>query len=317
MRAETSRSGFPALTAVAVTVAIALMPGKLPAAVPSGAENGVSPSCGLPTDARPPVASNVPWRMPFHPHRGFILLDGQVDGQTGVFILDTGSPFPFFLNRELVNLGPGEVAAQGNAGSGQAIEVRLHREAHALRLAGGVTVAQPEVRSGNLGFVAKGLGIPLLGFVGSGFLRDYRFTLDGRLGEVRLCPAAADLAQAGESKPLAVIRLQPAEEISSLLVEVGDRRIPAILDTGAADSVSLTASTRAALSASGLLTSEGQGAARTLGLHALRHKGLRFDLVGAKDGGQSSDRIVLGHGFLLRYRSVWDLRAGTVQLFSP
>lgn len=317
MRSATSRSSYGSLTAAAVAVAIALVPGRLRAVVLNGATNGVAPSCGLPTGAHTLSASDVPLRMNFRRHQGFILIEGQVDGQTGVFILDTGSPFPFFLNREFVNLGPGEVAAHGNAGSGQSVEVRLHREAHALRLAGGVTVAQPEVRSGNLGFVAKGLGIPLLGFVGSGFLRDYRFTLDGRLGEVRLCPAAADLAQAGESKPLAVIRLQPAEEVPSLLVEVGDRRMPAILDTGAADSVSLTASTRAALSASGLLTSEGQGAARTLGLHALRHNGLRFDLVGAKDGGQSSDRMILGHGFLLRYRSVWDLRAGTVELLTP
>jgi len=73
--------------------------------------------------------------LPFTANQGFILIQGSVDASRGVFMLDTGTPFDFFINRDLVPLPSGEAGASGSASSGQQIVMLKHGGNHLVRLA--------------------------------------------------------------------------------------------------------------------------------------------------------------------------------------
>jgi hypothetical protein len=64
--------------------------------------------------------------LPFHLKNGFILIDGQVNGTRGVFILDTGMPFRVLLNRHFVPLRNGVDVKHGTVASGQAMIIESH-----------------------------------------------------------------------------------------------------------------------------------------------------------------------------------------------
>src|SRR5476649_1929427 len=302
--------------------------------------------------------------LPFTVKEGFILIQGSVDASHGVFMLDTGTPFAFFINRDLVplpvgeggasgsassgqqivmlkhggnhimrlagayaytasnvrsgNLGlVGEGGASGSASSGQQIVMLKHGGNHIMRLAGAYAYTASNVRSGNLGFVGEELHIPLLGFLGVEWLQHYEFTLDYHRQVLKLAKFDGNGAMTHRTltSPVGILPFSIDGSFTRLTLELNGIVLPAILDTGAQGSATLSSATRQQLERAGLLKRSKLGNEWKLALSSVRIGAEHLYLDGLRDNGEGADEITLGYAFLKHYRSVWNYRTMTVALF--
>ena len=74
--------------------------------------------------------------IPFHLFDGFILIDAEINELKGKFLLDTASPFDFFLNHEKIPLDTTNIIGEGAAGSGQKIVVHKSNEHLSIKIEG-------------------------------------------------------------------------------------------------------------------------------------------------------------------------------------
>jgi len=109
------------------------------------------------------------------------MLAAKVGEQSGVLMLDNGTPDALFLNREALQLSDGQFVARGSTASGQAIEVHAHRSPQ-VRIGQLAAPMAATVCSGNFGFTASGLGADFLGFIGTKMLERDAFVLDDAAG---------------------------------------------------------------------------------------------------------------------------------------
>lgn len=254
-------------------------------------------------------------KLPFSTHDGFILIEGDIDGVRGVFMLDTGTPFQFFANRDFADLPDGEPVASGGAASGQRIIVYRHRNPHSITLTGGHRWDLADLRSGDLGFVGSAIGVPFLGFIGLGELRKFIFAIDYEKNVVTLFPQEP-VNPCRTLQPLAVLKFYFEGEIPRLQFQIGGMAVDARLDTGAQGGLTLTRETRHQLEASGsLLPSPAANGAKRL-IPAAGYQGHIFEFADLDDGGDGPDEITLGYAFLRHFCSVWDYRSETVALYS-
>ncbi len=111
--------------------------------------------------------------------QGYPFVRGQVGGVTGVFLLDTGTPWGLLLNRARVDLPDTTFVLKATAGSGQSFDVVRASRMLPLVLHGQTWTEVQGVHAGDLGFVERGTGIgPLLGFIGANFFSNTALTLD-------------------------------------------------------------------------------------------------------------------------------------------
>jgi hypothetical protein len=247
----------------------------------------------------------------FHLRDGFILVDGDIDRRTGVFMLDTGTPFPFLANRDYAHLPPGTEFARGSASSGQPVVIQTHRGVRSVRIASAYSFDDPEtVYSGDFGFVAKEVGLRFLGFVGWGLLKDYTFAIDYRALQVTLCSHAVGVSpKAGVA---AVLKVPAAKTPSPFTLTVAGVDIPTLIDTGSPGVVSLTSQTRSKLEQAGVL--ESQKGILDVSIRRASYGNYSFSIEHSRPNDGSEDLITLGYSFLRRYVSIWDPIAGTVTL---
>jgi hypothetical protein len=174
-------------------------------------------SLGVGVDAGVPDSEPIS-TLPFHLKDGFILVDGQVDGTRGVFMLDTGMPFRILLNRHYVPLDKGMEVKRGRVASGQAMIIQSHNGSHPVELAGGTRLsaasgarftAPQTVLSGDFGFIEKAVTPRFLGFIGWGLLKNYVFVVDYDRHAIPLYPLGRDGTSPAHSiKPDRAVRAQ-------------------------------------------------------------------------------------------------------------
>ena len=90
-----------------MTRSILMAFGSLVLASAQPASGQLPPGARTPTRAEiertvPPIGRDVP----FHLVDGFIMVEGAVNGESGFYMLDTGSPFALFLNNHLPHARP-------------------------------------------------------------------------------------------------------------------------------------------------------------------------------------------------------------------
>ena len=78
--------------------------------------------------------------LPVQITKGYVFLGGKVKDRSGVFMFDTGSPFPFFLNRDTIPLQLMKYISTGRAGSGQVLKVFQPGDVGAITLADSVLI---------------------------------------------------------------------------------------------------------------------------------------------------------------------------------
>lgn len=258
--------------------------------------------------------------LPIEIHHGHVLVAGQVNGQPGRFMLDNGTPFGFFLNRNQVALAVGPELARGHAGSGQPVVVHAALDVASLHLAGHAELPGPAggpdlaPHAADFGFLQT--IIPdFLGFVGAPWLARQLFAL--RYAPARLLLADADRGAAAlqqGSERVALIRFEGRDGVlPHARLQLGDTDLRGLFDTGNPGTLQLTADTRARLERSGALRCENGPPVRCQPLD-LRHGTQRLASSPMPLTLGADNRVVLGTAVLQHHVSVWDLRAGTLDL---
>ena len=144
-----------------------------------------------PSELTAPPSADAPARV----LNGLLVVEAEVDGQRGNFLLDTGAP-ALVLNKRTF-APPGTETTLAAAGSTGVNGKMAGMSYHLVQKFDwqGIRFQQKEVPTLDLTSLEKKLGgLPLLGLIGYNMLSQYAVTLDYRAGQVRLRqadPAAA------------------------------------------------------------------------------------------------------------------------------
>ena len=263
----------------------------------------------------PPIGQDVPFRLV----DGFIMLEGVVNGESGFYMLDTGSPFALFLNNHLLTLGPSRQIASGSAGSGQRVIVLAHENIDSLTLWGDVRFRDVRwAQSADFGFIEDGIVPQYLGFIGHGILKNFEFTIDYDRSNLFFSRLDPD----GE----ALVSRVPLEDVHATLMfacrdcdrqydqipfRLGEIPLTLGIDTGnSGGQLTLTARTKEALEHSGHLTAQGDSYI----LEGLEHEEVSFSVDGLRVMVGETDGGTLGYSFLRQFKTVWNYQLGTLVL---
>ena len=284
------------------------------------ASSQLPPGAMTPTQAEiertvPPIGQDIPFRLV----DGFIMLEGVVNGESGFYMLDTGSPFALFLNNHLLTLGPSRQIASGSAGSGQRVVVLAHENVDSLTLWGDVRFRDVRwAQSADFGFIEDGIVPQYLGFIGHGILKNFEFTIDYDRSNLFFSRLDPD----GE----ALVSRVPLEDVHATLMfacrdcdrqydqipfRLGEIPLTLGIDTGnSGGQLTLTARTKEALEHSGHLTAQGDSYI----LEGLEHEEVSFSVDGLRVMVGETDGGTLGYSFLRQFKTVWNYQLGTLVL---
>ena len=303
-----------------MTRSILMAFGSVVLAFAQQASSQLPPGAMTPTHAEiertvPPIGQDVPFRLV----DGFIMLEGVVNGESGFYMLDTGSPFALFLNNHLLTLGPSRQIASGSAGSGQRVVVLAHENVDSLTLWGDVQFRDVRwAQSADFGFIEDGIVTQYLGFIGHGILKNFEFTIDYDRSNLFFSRLDPD----GE----ALVSRVPLEDVHATLMfacrdcdrqydqipfRLGDIPLTLGIDTGnSGGQLTLTARTKEALEHSGHLTAQGDSYI----LEGLEHEEVSFSVDGLRVMVGETDGGTLGYSFLRQFKTVWNYQLGTLVL---
>ena len=303
-----------------MTRSILMALGSVVLASAQQASSQLPPGAMTPTQAEiertvPPIGQDIPFRLV----DGFIMLEGVVNGESGFYMLDTGSPFALFLNNHLLTLGPSRQIASGSAGSGQRVVVLAHENVDSLTLWGDVRFRDVEwAQSADFSFIEQGIVPQYLGFIGHGILKNFEFTIDYDRSNLFFSRLDPD----GE----ALVSRVPLEDVHATLMfacrdcdrqydqipfRLGEIPLTLGIDTGnSGGQLTLTARTKEALEHSGHLTAQGDSYI----LEGLEHEEVSFSVDGLRVMVGETDGGTLGYSFLRQFKTVWNYQLGTLVL---
>ena len=276
------------------------------------------------------VAAEGVVALPLTIRQGYPLAAGTVNGRAGHFMLDTGTPFRFFLNHRFAPVAVGPEIGRGQAGSGQPIVVRPAQGVTSLTLGGmreiggsrALQPARPDPAAGlvaaDFGFLQAGPVPDFLGFVGAPWLSTWAFSL-------RYSPARWLMADTGAGAE----RLQAGSDLVALVrLEGQDGPLPYAtfhldgvplrvrFDTGTPGMLHLSPGRRAQLERSGALRCQTgtQQEPERCQVAGLRYGAAALELDEIATSTGPVDRMTLGAALLARYVSVWNLSRSTIDL---
>lgn len=253
--------------------------------------------------------------LPFEVQDGFILLSGRVAGVTGVFIFDTGTPFPFLLNNTVVPVALTGSPTQGRAGSGQTFRLHRHADVGPITVAGQDFAQSGPVLSADLQWLTDEFRSDFLGFSGQSLIREARMTIDYGTQKMtldRIRPAEAAVAYLGPGAVTLTFDGFDGDRpnLPYITAQLGDLPLEVMLDTGTAGVLELTPEARAELLDAGAIKVSPEGVALP-GL-VLQGQSIRAFAAELREG--TVNRLTAGYATLSQYRSVWDFPAGTITL---
>ena len=255
------------------------------------------------------------------------MVDASIGGRTGVLMFDNGTPDLLFLNRAALTLPAGRLLGSGFAASGQVIQVQAHA-APPIAIAGEPLALSGDVRSGDFGFTAPGLGEDFLGFIGTPMVADAAFVLDYRRRLLLVLQADKQGALAVTGPPAGDVvvsvpfMLLPGEQ-PTLAAAVGTLPILTDFDTGDSGTLYASTATRDILLAQRLR--EADGDRWRLGGLAIGGTGfaptlVRLVITGSPQDVRATgriDQLRLGARFLAANPCLWNFPARTLTFLKP
>ncbi len=158
----------------------------------------------------------------------------------------------------------------------------------------------------------KNIDARLIGWIGWGFMKQYRFSINYRTRTIefsRLQPRADRQTWQGSED---IFKLAPSSPVVPFFLTIAGQSIPTVFDTGGWDEMKVSKQTWAILTSQNAVVL-GPGAACVTVTKAL-HGERPYRLVDLGHVGSPTDHITLGYKFLRDYRSTWDPETGTVAL---
>ncbi len=257
--------------------------------------------------------------LPVQITKGYVFLDGKVKDRSGVFMFDTGSPFPFFLNRDTIPLKLMKYISTGRAGSGQVLKVYQPEDVGAITLAGSVLNGVEPLRCTDFSFMTNmkkgGIRPDILGIAGLPLFRDDEF-------ELNYATSSLDIYQINENGDPVIPHVKPQDIVVTLPFRYSSNYMPIvefvidgieielIFDTGAPGDLVLTPDARRVLVKAGRLRPSGN----SFVIEGLTYQAivLTADVPSVITG--KSNSLKAGYSFLRHYRSVWNFNKQTITL---
>ncbi|TFZ67139.1 hypothetical protein E4631_09315 [Hymenobacter sp. UV11] len=181
-----------------------------------------------PQDLTTPPSADAPMRLA----HGLILVEAEVDGRRGAFLLDSGAPALVLNQREFP--APATEAPPA-ASSGQGVNGRLAGASYHLTQSfnwQGISFTNKEVPTLDLASLEGRLGAaPLLGIIGYNVFSQYALTLDYRGGRVLLRQPAADAPAA--PAPLLRVPFTLSGHLPVVALTVAGQTFEVAVDCGA------------------------------------------------------------------------------------
>ena len=178
-----------------------------------------------PQDLTTPPSLDAPMRLV----RGLILVEAEVEGRRGAFLLDSGAPALVLNQREFP--APATEALPPT-GSGQGVNGRMAGASYHLTQRfdwQGISFANKEVPTLDLASLEGRLGTtPLLGIIGYNVFSQYALTLNYRSGRVQLRQSGTDAPA-----PLMRVPFTLAGHLPVVALTVGGQRFDVGVDCGA------------------------------------------------------------------------------------
>jgi hypothetical protein len=270
--------------------------------------------------------------LPFHLIDGLLMIEGQVNNIPGRFLFDTGTPFPFFLNNNLLPLSQDSLLVIGTTASGQELVLYTQNDPiEVIELA--EQIRFEDVRSlphADWSFVEQILGERFLGTVGYGFSRNYLFVINYDMQTIDLYSLnQEDTFLAHEITPERIITTLNFEidvegHIPEIELFIGDEQIKGVFDTGDHGTLVVTEETKTTLERAGYLNIGSSDY-----LYGIYEPYTHCTLTGLSYDNQTlttihnlqletgdENRLVLGYQFLKHYITAWNYKSQTITLLS-
>ncbi|MBK9493480.1 MAG: hypothetical protein IPO08_02865 [Xanthomonadales bacterium] len=270
-------------------------------------------------------------QFPLQMTGAYLFIEGAVDGLAGAFLLDTGTPYPVFLNNALLPLALDHYVATGRSGAstgnaGREQVVYAHSTLKELRISDQRFTAPGVLLSSNFGYIADmdngGIRPDLLGFVGLPMLYAHEFVLDysaSTLDVYRLDEQGnALIPHADDAKVIATLAFHRHRDatigghLPFVDINIAGMPFVGLLDNGTPGELALTAKTKSLLEARQAL----QKAPNGWHLCHANYRGIPLRLDTPTLRISEHDSISLGHNLLRHYRSVWNYAKQTVTLLA-
>lgn len=259
---------------------------------------------------------------PFHLVNGYILVDAQVNDVKGRFLFDTGTPFNFMLNDNLIPLDKNTFLGAGKAGSGQMLEVykstidrinitNTNLEFSNLR----------DVSHTNFSFMQDSIAADILGTMGYGILKNYVVTLDYDRQILKLDSVFMEMPDM--TLVTSFYYTNEGNLPESTFTAANGRKITAYFDTGSQGSMMFSKDYFEQLINEKLLEVYGTGfrygykieGFKSYSIRNLSFNHLVFDLKNLSHIQEDKNKISLGYSFLKNYVSVWDFKNKVIRLY--
>ena len=177
-----------------------------------------------------PPSADAPARV----LNGLLVVEAEVDGRRGNFLLDTGAPALVLNKREFAP--PGAETTLAAAGSTGVNGKMAGMSYHLVQKFDwqGISFQQKEVPTLDLSSLERKLGnLPLLGLIGYNVLSQYAVTLDYRAGLVRLRQPSPATADQGAAPALMRVPFTLSGHLPLVALTVGGQTFQVGVDCGA------------------------------------------------------------------------------------
>lgn len=272
---------------------------------------------------KPPLGQTDSTTWTLQREGAYLFIKGTVGASSGVFLLDTGTPFPFILNNHRIPLKLDDYLCTGKAGSGQDMVFYRHANIGPIRLSEQDLGTLNWLPSADISFLTNmsrgGIRHDVLGFAGLPLLRAHEFVFDHRANTLTLHRmdaqgrvAAPHYASQDVIASLA-FTLPAGQHVPSITLNWDGVIIEGKLDTGNPGTLTLTPAAQRKLRNAGHLRQENG----SYTLHGLNYRGTPLIASASTLKVGSANVLGLGQNLLAHYRSVWNFRQQTVILLKP
>jgi hypothetical protein len=264
--------------------------------------------------------TNSSYTIDFIYKEHYVFIKAEVDGKTGYLMIDNGTEPLIFLNNHYLSLKQDLFITNGKAQSGQNFLVYQQKKIDQLDIDQQINLLNlASVMHANFSFIEEGIEPQFLGFLGYGFLKNYRFRLNYQ---------DSTLSLFGKEMPTLlkapvvtfIFKNKTAQKIPDVNLQIAQENITAHIDIGGGGILEITHSLKEKLEKKSNLKKmpNPKNDGQLYQLTSLTYQGFQFpelDNVRVKESREN--HIWLGGDFLKNYLSEWDYVQGRIYLYAP
>lgn len=269
--------------------------------------------------------------LPFHLVDGYMLIEGEINGTQGKFLFDTGTPFNFLINNNIVKLNKTDLAVTGKVGSGQIFDIYLDSLQN-VNISNHINLKNlGSIPHSNFSFVEVGITKDFLGFIGYEFFKNFEFQIDYDHQTITLNKidkngnTLSPFILKNTLLTTLAFRTPESKQMPKVNLTFGKDTIITKFDTGNQGDIYLNDSLRDQFIQRGILSEmntdnwyghASETSSKSYDINQVKYKDI--NLIPSRNYRYTSsneNQIGFGYQFLKNYISVWNFRKKTIALF--